>query len=183
MRPVPGGGAITYTLTPPTDSCSHCHCASCRRASGAAFLTWASVPRAQFTLLRGAAALRWHRSSPDVRWGFCGGCGSTLLYESDTPEEAGRVYVTVGSLDGSLDRLPSSHVSFEEHAAWFEPGDVLPRHVGKTDARVPARAPLVVLFVADQAASARFYTSVLGVAPILDVPGMTEPCPAAAAWA
>lgn len=32
----------------------------------------------------------------------------------------------------------------------------------------------IILFVADQDASARFYESVLGVAPILHVPGMTE---------
>lgn len=31
-----------------------------------------------------------------------------------------------------------------------------------------------ILFVRDQAASARFYRAVLGVAPRLDVPGMTE---------
>jgi len=31
-----------------------------------------------------------------------------------------------------------------------------------------------ILFVADQAASARFYSSLLGKAPRLDVPGMTE---------
>lgn len=31
-----------------------------------------------------------------------------------------------------------------------------------------------ILYVADQAASARFYAAVLGAAPRLDVPGMTE---------
>ena len=38
----------------------------------------------------------------------------------------------------------------------------------------PARAAHLVLYVADQAASARFYERVLGRAPRLDVPGMTE---------
>lgn len=31
-----------------------------------------------------------------------------------------------------------------------------------------------ILYVADQAASARFYAAVLGAEPVLDVPGMTE---------
>jgi catechol 2,3-dioxygenase-like lactoylglutathione lyase family enzyme len=31
-----------------------------------------------------------------------------------------------------------------------------------------------ILYVADQAASAAFYTRVLGASPTLDVPGMTE---------
>ncbi len=34
--------------------------------------------------------------------------------------------------------------------------------------------PHTILFVRDQAASAKFYARVLGVAPRLDVPGMTE---------
>ncbi len=33
---------------------------------------------------------------------------------------------------------------------------------------------LFILYVADQEASRDFYTSLLGVAPVLDVPGMTE---------
>lgn len=34
--------------------------------------------------------------------------------------------------------------------------------------------PLFVLYVADQAAAAAFYRRVLGVEPVLDVPGMTS---------
>ncbi|MDA8244745.1 MAG: VOC family protein [Elusimicrobia bacterium] len=33
---------------------------------------------------------------------------------------------------------------------------------------------LVILYVADQAKSKAFYTTVLGTSPVLDVPGMTE---------
>jgi catechol 2,3-dioxygenase-like lactoylglutathione lyase family enzyme len=38
---------------------------------------------------------------------------------------------------------------------------------------VPERAHLI-LYVADQAAATAFWTATLGVAPVLDVPGMTE---------
>lgn len=54
------------------------------------------------------------------------------------------------------------------------------RYVAQTDARddptgaiSPGRAD-VILYVADQQASAAFYRALLGRAPVLDVPGMTE---------
>ena len=134
-----GCGAVTYRLEGPTDFAAHCHCASCRGFSGAAFLTWTSVPRERFQL-DGAEAVRWHRSSEAILWGFCGTCGTTLFYEADGeghPEQprTGAIYVTVGSLQSPLDREAMGHVSYEEHVAWFEPGDGLPRFVGKTDTR------------------------------------------------
>ncbi len=45
---------------------------------------------------------------------------------------------------------------------------------GGRQAKVQDMRVNIILFVADQDASARFYESVLGVAPILHVPGMTE---------
>jgi len=172
-------GAVSYALETPTDFCAHCHCDSCRRATGAAFVTWTSVPRERFELASGEDALTWHRSSDTIRWGFCARCGSTLLYEADAEGHAeapktDRVYVTVASLRDAMDRAPAAHVSFEEHVSWFEPGDHLPKHRGKTDATLPTDGAHMILYVADQAASARFYAAALDMAPTLDVPGMTE---------
>lgn len=172
-------GAVGFALTPPTDFCAHCHCRSCRKASGAAFLTWTSVPRDRFSLERGADSITWYASSETIEWGFCRICGTTLLYRAVAEGHAeaprtGCVYVTVAALDDPLDRAPAAHVSFEERVPWHEPGDGLPRFEGKTDERLPSAAPLFVLYVADQAASARFYSAALAAAPTLDVPGMTE---------
>ena len=132
-------GDVRYTITPPTDFCAHCHCTSCRRATGAAFVTWTGVPTERFALTSGE--LTWYRSSATIRWGFCASCGTTLFYVADAeghPEQPklDRVYVTVATLEDPLDRSPSAHVSFEEHEAWFEPGDDLPRHLGKTATQI-----------------------------------------------
>ena len=131
-----GCGAVRFVLEGPTGMAAHCHCASCRAFSGAAFLTWTKVPLARFTC-EGEEAVRWHRSSDTIRWGFFGTCGTTLFYRADAaghPEapSVDAIYVTMGSLRGELDRKPSMHVSFEEHVPWFEPGDALPRFVGKS---------------------------------------------------
>ncbi len=172
-----GCGAVRYQLTPPTDSASHCHCQSCRKASGAAFLTWTSAPRERVQI-DGEPALSWHLTSDSIRWGFCGTCGTTLFYVADGPHPEGpktdRIYLTVGSLDDGLDRVPSAHVSYEERVAWFTPGDHLPLHRGKTEALLAKSAAHIILYVADQARSRDFYRSTLGIGPQLDVPGMTE---------
>ncbi|MEZ4221763.1 MAG: GFA family protein [Polyangiaceae bacterium] len=182
MEAIPGRclcGAVTFELTPPTDFCAHCHCGSCRGASGAAFLTWTSVPRERFTLLQGEDALTWFASSETIRWGFCSRCGSTLLYEaiaSGHPEapKLDRMYVTLGALRAPLDRQPACHVSVEEAVTWFRRADHLPGHVGKTEQTQDVPSAHLILYVADQAASTRFYAAVLAAPPRLDVPGMSE---------
>ncbi len=180
MRPLHGScgcGAVRYTLTPPTVFASHCHCQSCRKASGAAFLSWTSAPKERVQI-DGESALTWHRTSDAIRWGFCGTCGTTLFYVADGPHpespKTDSVYVTLGSLDDSLDRLPDAHVSYEERVAWFTPGDHLPLNRSKTEEVIAQPAVHIILYVADQARSRDFYQSTLGIAPQLDVPGMTE---------
>lgn len=127
-------GTIRFELTFPTDFCSHCHCEDCRRSHGAAFVTWTSVPIERFRFLSGEDKLRKHTSHPGVRWGFCGECGTSLLYDCD--EAPRKVYVTVANLEGPLDREPDSHVSFEEHVPWLRVADDLPTFRGKTEERI-----------------------------------------------
>jgi hypothetical protein len=128
-------GEITFHLVPPTDFVSHCHCQSCRLSHGAAFVTWTSVPRERFVLERDDA-VKWYRSSPQIEWGFCPACGSSLLYRAiadghhESPKRD-RIYVAAGSLIDPLDRTVQAHVSFEERVHWYECDDSLPRYRGK----------------------------------------------------
>jgi len=183
MRPDPCRGsclcgAVTYVLELPTDFVAHCHCASCRAISGAAFLTWTSVPRDRLTI-HGEDTVRWYQSSDTIRWGSCAGCGSTLFYCADAEghPEAPRtdcMYLTVGTLHDPLDRDPGAHVSFEERVPWFTPADHLPTLRGKTSAPCPTSSVQIILFVSDPERSRTFYAAVLGRPPSLHVPGMTE---------
>jgi hypothetical protein len=133
-------GAVAIALEPPTDFVNHCHCESCRRSHGAAFVTWTSVPLERFAFEHGEDRVRWYRSSQWIEWGFCERCGSSLLYRAvgeGHPEhpQVDRVYVTAASLDG-LDRSPTAHVSFEERVEWLAIGDELPKRRGKTGERI-----------------------------------------------
>ena len=124
-------GAVSFELIPPTDFLGHCHCRSCRRAHGAPFVSWTSVPHAQLRMLAGEPV--WFRSSQKVQRAFCGRCGSPLLYRGDGED---RTYIAAGALEDLPDRLPTEHVSFEEKVAWLEVADRLPKFRAKGSAEI-----------------------------------------------
>ena len=73
-------GRIRYRLARRPTDVAHCHCRICRRSAGAAFLTWATVPRADLAV---AGEPRWFRSSPLARRGFCPDCGTQLFFAQE----------------------------------------------------------------------------------------------------
>ena len=129
MSAVVGGsclcGAVAFACTMPTKWVAHCHCSLCRRAHGAAFVTWAGIPEARFRFTAGEQALRWYRSTPEAERGFCTQCGSSLLFRSS--RWPGEIHVTVANLDGPLDRAPQAHVFWSAHVDWYVPDDALPK--------------------------------------------------------
>lgn len=129
-------GAIRFRVEPPTLFCAHCHCSMCRRSAGAAYATWFGIVRERLTLLSGADALRRYRSSEHGTRSFCGRCGSSLFCESERHPE--HVDVTLGSLDGPLDRAPAFHVYFDSRASWADVRDDLPRLGGANGATLLA---------------------------------------------
>ena len=129
MSAVVGGsclcGTVAFECTLTTKWVAHCHCSLCRRAHGAAFVTWAGIPEAQFRLTAGEQAMRWYRSTPEAERGFCTHCGASLLFRSS--RWPGEIHVTVANLDGPLDRAPQAHVFWNAHVDWYVPDDALPK--------------------------------------------------------
>jgi hypothetical protein len=123
-------GAVRFEITPPTKWCAHCHCSMCRRAHGAAWVTWVGVPAGQFRLTAGESALVRYASSAAAHRGFCSSCGSTLLFES--ARWADEVHVALANVEGDIDRTPQAHVYFDDRAPWAEVHDELPRRGGPT---------------------------------------------------
>ena len=117
-------GAVRYRTTGAPLAVAHCHCASCRRASGAAVVTWAVFPKSRFEVTAGAPVR--HASSPGVIRTFCGRCGSPLTYETERRPD--QIDVTVGTLDRPEAFPPTAHVWTSERVPWLDLGDELPRH-------------------------------------------------------
>jgi hypothetical protein len=110
-------GQVRFVARFPSRFCCHCHCASCRRAHGAAFVTWIGFPSDQVTLEAGAADLAVHVSSPGTRRSFCRRCGTKLFFESE--RWPGETHVALACFDDPVDRAPSGHAFFDEHVAWI----------------------------------------------------------------
>jgi hypothetical protein len=123
-------GAVKIELAFPTNWVAHCHCSMCRRAHGAPFVTWASVPRDQLRVVEGSAILRRYPSSPEATRSSCGTCGSPMLFEST--RWSGEIHVAVGCIRDPLDRAPQVHAFFSDKAEWIGVHDELPRRGGKT---------------------------------------------------
>lgn len=121
-------GAVRFELTPPTKWCAHCHCTLCRRAHGAAFVTWVGVKNDAFRVVVGADRLRDYASTAPAQRSFCTTCGSTLFFRSTKwPDE---VHVVVANLLDPLDRAPGGHVWWSDRAPWFDLHDDLPKKGG-----------------------------------------------------
>lgn len=75
-------GAIRFSFAGPPRFVADCVCADCRRAHGASAVAWVGVDSDRFRLEDGEAALRWYASSVDSERGFCGQCGTRILFRS-----------------------------------------------------------------------------------------------------
>lgn len=117
-------GAVRYRADGRPLWASHCHCADCRRSSGAPVSTFVGVRAGTFRFVRGAPGA--HESSPGVVRKFCRGCGTPLTYEASV--YPGEVHVMAGSLDAPEKIAPRHHVFVRERLPWFAIGDDLPRH-------------------------------------------------------
>ncbi|PZX17727.1 hypothetical protein LX81_01454 [Palleronia aestuarii] len=116
-------GAVTWEAAGKAVWQAHCHCESCRRATGSGIATFVAVPRDGFAWTGAEPAA--YASSPGVTRRFCGTCGSPLSYES--AEYPGEVHLYAASLDDPARAQPEKHAFWEEHVPWIAGGDGLPR--------------------------------------------------------
>lgn len=118
-------GAVRYTIKGGVMGSMICHCATCRRATGAPVTAALSVARDRFDL-RGETVV--YHSSPKVTRRFCGICGTGLAYEhADSPDE---VDVTTCSLDAPNAFPPTHHSWLSDDVDWVKFGDGLPTFSG-----------------------------------------------------
>lgn len=122
-------GGVTFEIETPTRFCAHCHCSMCRRAHGAALVTWNGVPYERFRMTSGEELLTRYQSSEAATRSFCSRCGSSLFFESS--RWGGEVHIATAALQGT-DRPPAVHVFFSDRADWFDPTQELPRMGGES---------------------------------------------------
>ena len=88
-------GAVRYRAKRPLRPAVACHCQQCRRTSGN-FVNATCVSREDFALTN-ADGLKWYKSSDYADRGFCGECGSSLLWSA---HERDTMTIMCGTIDG-----------------------------------------------------------------------------------
>lgn len=117
-------GAIHYEARAEIKAASHCHCSMCRKAHGAAFGSYGSVPVGSFAFIRGAELLKRRESSPGVTRTFCPECGPPLTWHSEHGDAAAWMSFSLGTLDTPFvpaKALRSIHAG--SVPAWYAAGE------------------------------------------------------------
>lgn len=108
-------GAIRFQTDGPPKWTGYCHCASCRRHTGAPVSAYAGFEAARVRFVKGAPAR--FASSDGVERGFCAACGSTLTYEGARwPSE---IHIHVGAFDDPGPFAPTGHAFEGERVTWL----------------------------------------------------------------
>ena len=116
-------GAVRYRVFGPLRDVIACHCGQCQRWSGH-IVAATEVDRERLEV-DGATALRWYDSSPGIRRGFCGRCGSSLFWEN--ARETG-VSIMAGTLDPPTGLDTRCHIYVADKGDYYRIADDLPHH-------------------------------------------------------
>ena len=116
-------GGMRYEIAGAFIAAGNCHCSICRKAHGAAFVTWAHIDPKQFRWSSGADLVDAYESSPGVKRLVCRRCGSQLAVSI-----AGEVKeIVLGTVDGDPGVRPGEHIFVGSKAPWHEITDELPQ--------------------------------------------------------
>lgn len=130
-KTVTGGcmcGAVRYEAVGEPLCVGYCHCHSCRRHTGAPVVTFVVFEADKVRFPKRDRSI--YRSSPGVKRGFCDQCGTPLSWEGDYGEHV-IIEVYISTLDDPDAFVPDRHWYHEEHIAWFDVADGLPRYRGE----------------------------------------------------
>ena len=119
-------GGVRFRTAGPVRSSGHCHCESCRRAASSPVTTFFTVARERTDI--GGESLRYYPSSPGVRRGFCGNCGSPMSFETERRPDDIDLYVA--SLDEGHFVPIHEHWHWDERVEWLHIVDELPKGEG-----------------------------------------------------
>jgi hypothetical protein len=102
-----------------------CHCTICQRSTG---------QPAEITVLIKSGSLRYlgdaphyYVSSADGKRGFCGTCGSRIVWQALRPEDDWLTNLTVGSLDRPAEARVTRHICADTQLPWYRLCDDLPK--------------------------------------------------------
>ena len=112
-------GAVSYELTSEPKAVTHCHCKMCQKQHGAAFATYASLPKSDLIYVSGKERLTLYNSSSSVVRKFCSICGSNIEW-SGSKKYPDWVSIAVTTLDTPFNPKNIKTIHEESKACWLE---------------------------------------------------------------
>lgn len=109
-------GKIRYQIDAEEPLAVSCHCSMCRRTSGAPFVVWLVVPKADFHYLSGEPEVL--ESSDLGKRYFCSGCGTPVACRVETHPDI--IDVTAGSLDHPEKVCPTQEIHTDTRLPWLQ---------------------------------------------------------------
>ena len=117
-------GAVRFSVEDSFRYALNCHCSQCRRATGAAFKSFAGIERTKLRVVAGESGLLIYGDSK-CHDAHCGTCGSFLY---SVVQDGSHVHVNLGALRDDPAIRPSAHLYVGSKAPWHEITDDLPQH-------------------------------------------------------
>ena len=115
-------GAVKFEINGKSDWVGHCHCESCRRASGSVMTSFAGFKPEQVVF---TSVMPNRFTTPDgVTRSFCGQCGSAVSFEIDS--RPGETHLHLGLFDDLEQMVPENHSFIEEKPSWLHADEHLP---------------------------------------------------------
>ena len=118
-------GQIQYEIRGEIGPIDYCHCSYCRRASGSAFASNATISADAFVLCSGREVLKEYESTPGKFRSFCSNCGSPIYARVVAFPQLLRI--RMGTVSTDPKSFPSGHYDVASKAPWFTITDDLPQ--------------------------------------------------------
>lgn len=116
-------GSVRYRIEGEPGHVDLCHCADCRRNSGAPVVCWAGFQERDLELESGVP--KTFNSSGSAFRDFCPDCGTGLFYRN-ADLLPGIVEVQSATLDDAESLPPHQHIQAAERLGWMERAHELP---------------------------------------------------------
>ncbi|MEO1137321.1 MAG: GFA family protein [Pseudomonadota bacterium] len=112
-------GKLRYEITAPPLMVCCCHCTTCQKQTGGAFVLSAIVRETTFRFTDGAPSkTEWTSDSGNSRYGlFCGDCGSRIV-NGQTPS-SGVFSLRAGTFDDTSWVRPAGHIWVKSAQSWI----------------------------------------------------------------
>jgi hypothetical protein len=132
-------GGVRFEIDGRLGPVVYCHCSLCRRATGSAFATNASVAEDAVRVVAGVELVTEYPDKSESFRAFCSRCGSPVFKRHPA---RGITRVRLGTIDGDPGRRPEAHIWTGSKAPWdVIPDDTLPRYDEAPPLGLVAAAP------------------------------------------